>query len=308
MLRLSRGLARAAAVAALHRATPARACGVRTMSSEAKEGRIIPDLPQLLRGSSFGLNTFFYLPEQGMEGWDPLSRSSAFLLRARPGFGKKYHVVGTAHVTHPFLFTHLYADDRHAFLHFVREDATMYHIDIRASESGVPIKSARLGPRAFRHPTLDLVVLHIEDEARFEEDMDEVDIGPAPLELAADAPPPDAALEYVGHNFFKDPQDGEEFLIPYSTAGRLTRWAGSRFFGSTKGGELEMGMCGGPVVHGGKVVGMVEGLVSGVKESAPEELKAVVGNAVCIGAGEIAKFVKEIEASAPTFESERRED
>ncbi len=81
---------------------------------------------------SYGFTSYFKLPEQGMQDYELLSRSS--LIVAKPSnsnFPKKWHFIGPAHVTHPWLYRQLYIGNTYAWLDFVREDAVIAKLEIK---------------------------------------------------------------------------------------------------------------------------------------------------------------------------------
>jgi hypothetical protein len=96
------------------------------------------DAPQTLHRSgqplkySFGITSYFMLPEQGMENYEILSRSSLFLVKARkPDQRKQIHILAPAHVTHPWLYRQFYPGPNFDWLKFVREEAVVNKLGIR---------------------------------------------------------------------------------------------------------------------------------------------------------------------------------
>lgn len=76
------------------------------------------------------------LPEQGMRSFEVLARASAFVTPWRgvrqSTSWPKYHVLGSAHVTHPFFFPNYYPEEKVPWLRFVKEDDTLNKLELRS--------------------------------------------------------------------------------------------------------------------------------------------------------------------------------
>jgi hypothetical protein len=92
---------------------------------------------------SYTLSSWFMLPDQGMTSFEVLSRASAFLTpwrsRPEPRGGAsaalrlpKYHVIGSAHVTHPFFFPNYYPEHQYPWLQYVSEEDTLNKLELRS--------------------------------------------------------------------------------------------------------------------------------------------------------------------------------
>jgi hypothetical protein len=91
---------------------------------------------------SYTLSSWFMLPDQGMTSFEVLSRASAFLTlwRSAPEHGSthralnlpKYHVLGSAHVTHPFYFPNYYPEHQYPWLQYVTEEDTLNKLELRS--------------------------------------------------------------------------------------------------------------------------------------------------------------------------------
>jgi hypothetical protein len=113
------------------------------------------------------LSTYFKLEEQGMKEFEMLSRASLFLVASqRIGFKKRLHLIGTAHVTHPWHFLDFFPEQKD-WLKFVDEKSTKNVMEVRETKTGKTLTEFQLEQKTFKHPQLDLVVLHLKDEDQF---------------------------------------------------------------------------------------------------------------------------------------------
>ena len=97
-------------------------------------------------------------------------------------------------------------------------------------------------------------------------------------------------LRFVGHRldprFNEETHQDESKLYPATVRGASLGGDNPRFVAATEA-QLEMGMCGGPVLNSeGEVLGMVEGIV-------PESHSQLSGCAVCIDGAAVRSFVEE---------------
>lgn len=101
------------------------------------------------------LTSHFMLPEQGMTEYEPLSRSSAFVVQSEleiayegqeqfandgsPGFGasQKLHFLTSQHVTHPFHFPNYYPPEHYEWVQFIREANMKYTVEVRSEDGQI---------------------------------------------------------------------------------------------------------------------------------------------------------------------------
>ena len=143
-----------------------------------------------VRRLSCSLSAWFCLPEQGMEGFEILSRASAFLVKADSeamrkngrssfpvghpstygsraaekagvNFMPTHHLVTSSHVVSPWRWPRYYPDE---WLQFVNEKHTHYTVEVR-DDSGVFVCQVECNPVVYNHPNKDLAILHLADEA-----------------------------------------------------------------------------------------------------------------------------------------------
>jgi hypothetical protein len=106
--------------------------------------------------------TWFILPEQGMKDLEILNRGSAFLVSARSkSFHHKYHLITASHVAAPYKWRNLYADE---FLNFISSKSTHHTTELRHTD-GFLLAQLECETTSYHHPSRDLAVLHIKDEA-----------------------------------------------------------------------------------------------------------------------------------------------
>lgn len=260
------------------------------------------------------LNSYFMLPDQGMKEYEILSRSSLFLVRASKKYPKKFHIVSTAHVTHPFLFPNLYPAE-YRWLKFVTENDTINKLQIRQEDTGQILEEFMLERELFRQEGKDLVILHLEDEEYFERRLERRwNIELSPLELVADSSNEKKSVWIVGHDFTVNQMTKEEVLVPAALRGEVNLRTRSKLFVKSEVLSV-MGMCGAPVLVSdgeictNKCIGMVEALVHPIKsevlsqhnEQIKNTLKRIEQNSVVLPAHEILQFISHIEEAPHLF-------
>ena len=87
---------------------------------------------------------FFHPAVVGMTRHEPLSRASAFAIRAAIGSPVTHHVCSAAHVTHPFRYPAYYPGERHVFVHALGEQDVRCTIERRlvSSERAKRVRAA----------------------------------------------------------------------------------------------------------------------------------------------------------------------
>jgi hypothetical protein len=191
------------------------------------------------------LSAWFCIPEQGMDGFEIMSRASAFLVKAdvdsmkgafpvghESTMGARYaakaaknaaglefrpthHVVTSSHVVSPWLWPKYYPEE---WLQFVNEQHTYYTLEVR-DQDGTFISQVECNPVTYHHPNKDLAILHLADEA---ENLDLLrDTGYHVSELI---PPsirqdvsflmPGKGLKFAGHNVTDTAEDGRSNFPP----------------------------------------------------------------------------------------------
>jgi hypothetical protein len=243
-----------------------------------------------------------------MERYEVLSRASTFPVRMRRpnASGNSLHFVTSAHVVAPWRYRKYYPDE---WLDFVDERSTAYTLHLRdgAGET-LPSCEHALKRRVFLHPTLDLAVVHLEDEKLALDSMQAEGMQLEPLELATAPLSSSSAnqlsrdqLAFFGHVLVEDDQGGapgaSEYMllrkhgqdelvdrekdsslqVPAEVKGSLSHISHSldgtcvvQAFAATES-LLVMGMCGGPVIGAQhQCVGVLEGIVPG-GESIPNQ-------------------------------------
>ena len=163
-----------------------------------------------------------------MEGFEILSRASAFLVRADTKFMNKnrrsafpiahsstyaaraadksglsffpsHHIVTSSHVVSPWKWPRYYPEE---WLQFVTEEHTHYTLEIR-DDTGVFISQVECNPVTYHHANKDLAVLHLADE---QENLSLLeDIGYEHIDLLAPRKSKGLAvqgvlLDFYGHN------------------------------------------------------------------------------------------------------------
>ena len=85
---------------------------------------------------SASLSSYFCLPKQGMKYYEILGRGSLFFVNSiNPSYPKKFHLIGTAHVTHPWQFLDMFPAEKE-WLSFVTEAATKKYMELREIQTG----------------------------------------------------------------------------------------------------------------------------------------------------------------------------
>jgi len=254
----------------------------------------------------YGVSSWYKAPEFGVEGWELLSRASAFLLPLPESplsgtGGSRVVVVTSAHIVHPFKFPKYYPESEHPWLHLLTPDHVRTKFEVRDSR-GALLSALPLRKQVWAHPTLDVALAlpksgeellrHISAAGR---EPHVTSLALKPLPLLQDQNHLPIHTHFVGHTLL--PETEEQDQVPTVMSGILLGGTGDgRAFARTwdpsspnEPRALEMGMCGGPVLDkAGECVGCVEGVVS----SGPPMLQ---GSAVIITADRIHSFVQETE-------------
>jgi hypothetical protein len=219
-----------------------------------------------------------------MERYEILSRASTFPVRVRRQHAceNSLHFVTSAHVVAPWRYRKYYPDE---WLDFVDERSTAYTLHLRDGDGNtLPSCEHAFKRRVFLHPTLDLAVVHLEDEQMALNSMQDVGMQLEPLELA---PAPLSAadadqlgrdqLAFFGHVLVEegggapgntdfmvmrtkgrdelvDREQDSSRQVPEEVKGSLSHLSQSldgettiQAFAATES-LLVMGMCGGPVI------------------------------------------------------------
>eukprot|EP01138_Halocafeteria_seosinensis_P012879 gb/GECG01013157.1/.p1 GENE.gb/GECG01013157.1/~~gb/GECG01013157.1/.p1 ORF type:complete len:224 (+),score=6.91 gb/GECG01013157.1/:1-672(+) len=149
------------------------------------------------------LTAHFRVPEQGMEEYEPLSRSSAFIVGSdleqspadnlaedgTPAFGafNKLHFLTSQHVTHPFRFPQYYPPEQgYEFIQFISEEHMKYTVELRDANDGNIVFQFPLSDNphyTFRHPVQDVTCLHVDNDFLFSESLQQHDCNCDVLEL-----------------------------------------------------------------------------------------------------------------------------
>jgi len=254
----------------------------------------------LLR-KSWGLTSFFMLPEQGMKRYELLSRGSLFFVSSNAK-RKKFHLISAAHITHPFDFPYLYPRTRYPWLAFVYESATMNKLQYRQEYTGTVLEEFSIEKKVFKQDKSDLVVMHLKDERHFLHTMEKnykiMEI--STLDLCDDIiNDPSQKLEIIGHDFTKN-DIGVEVMVPVTIFGHMNMFSYNRYFIKTPEVAV-MGLCGGPVLlikeNSLKCMGMVEALVTpskGINDS-NQHLEKIHNNTVVVPSKDIKPYLYDVE-------------
>lgn len=245
--------------------------------------------------------TWFILPEQGMKDLEILNRGSAFLVSARSkSFHHKYHLITASHVAAPYKWRNLYGDE---FLNFISSKSTHHTTEIRHAD-GFLMAQLECETTSYHHPSRDLAVLHIKDEA---------EVVPVILKLGlqtlnlVDRPGKGTGLTFHGHEVMADDpfdnskDEDKRKPFPRSIPGTLMTWTKHQIFSKTEP-VLSDGMCGGPVCISDSrdCVGLIEGII-------PEQHEVIQarGMAAHIEADVISNFIDMIESGEADDEQYR---
>lgn len=206
-----------------------------------------------------------------MDSHELLSHGSGFFVR---GPGGRTLAVLSAHVAAPHRYRRYFPAD---WLDFVRDEHVRLVIGDEAE--GISAGDGSVGlADAFRHAELDVAAVVVGEDVAAEGVLGfgEVMTG--------------ERVEVCGRG---DGGKDEERMT-----GEVIALDGERGFVDTGDVESVMGMCGGPVVRDGRVVGLLEGLVPRVadgEEAVSEMHGEVAGCSVFVGAKEIQAFVGDVE-------------
>lgn len=78
------------------------------------------------------LSSSFYHPDIDMKGFELLSQASACLVpTGDPHLPQKFHILASAHVTHPWRFPNYYPHETHAFVHVLSEEHIRCSVGLR---------------------------------------------------------------------------------------------------------------------------------------------------------------------------------
>ncbi len=190
---------------------------------------------------AYGLESWFFLPDQGMTKFEILSRGSAFLTpwTTSPG---RLHVVAPAHVTHPWRFRHFAALATREFdwLDAVGEEAVRVVLSVREMNTGRLLAKVPLEQGGHVHPDgIDLAVFAMCDEQDNVQRLEQAGLPVLPLELEDG----DGNVVLVGHE-----KKSDEALVPCSLNGVVVGRDGSTVAVETLGAVTQMGICGGPAL------------------------------------------------------------
>lgn len=78
------------------------------------------------------LSSSFYHPDIDMKDFELLSQASACLVpTGDPHLPQKFHILASAHVTHPWRFPNYYPHETHAFVHVLSEEHIRCSVGLR---------------------------------------------------------------------------------------------------------------------------------------------------------------------------------
>mmetsp|Transcript_24772 Transcript_24772/g.41903 ORF Transcript_24772/g.41903 Transcript_24772/m.41903 type:complete len:331 (-) Transcript_24772:234-1226(-) len=253
-------------------------------------------LTGLEKRNVLALTTWFCSPDLGMQDYEVLIRSSAFIVKSNLSHGPGYHVVTSSHNLAPWRFPKYYPEP---FLEYVNEGHIHYTLEVRNSE-GESVTSIDIIPNSFHHPSRDIGIAHFDkDEAKalsiFKTLMFEK------LDIERYKVNDEEEVEFHGHEVSTNPTEDVDvntpagkdlrLSIPRTYAGRVLGRSAHQTFCRTLDGVLSQGMCGGPVIgQRGTICGLIEGIVP------PEHPDAALqGTAVIIDSIDIMTFVENVE-------------
>jgi hypothetical protein len=215
-----------------------------------------------------------------------LSRGSAFVHVVRPD---SIGLCASRHVLHPYEFPWFYPSELYDWLGEIRAEHLSFEISLHDAASGIDVYRSPATKERYVAPDLDLglvvfkrtpglaaaLQLQLDAERASSASLPPLLLAaapPSPPRLVAGAPLTYLGYKFVGHDSETDSENSSAF--PVASRGAVTdvcavmrRVPGPRIvkvdqvFGSASE-NLHVGFCGGPVLHSGQVVGMVEGVVS----------------------------------------------
>jgi len=252
----------------------------------------------------YGIGSYFKIPEQDMLKFEVLSRGSLILV---PSFKKHFRIVSAAHIPFPFYYPKLYdMEDKYEWLNFVEEKHVYNTLQIRNESTGAILEEFRISDRIIRHPSLDLVIMDLtrQEEIRFieqitgekynrkvmsEESRAKLNI----VDLSVQPIGNGQQVELHGFSLTMSQEANEEVLIPEIMNGALVGSTQTKNFIRTPV-PSKFGYCGCPAMIPEKnhCIGMVEGLVSSIKDSNYQELN---NSTILISAQEIMNFIVSVE-------------
>jgi hypothetical protein len=107
------------------------------------------------------LSTWYRSDEKFMKDYDYLSRNNCFMVRAkRNKLAKKYHFITTMHTVYPFYYPKLYQKE---WIKDIQEKDIKNILEIR-NENGDIIFQIPFSSQTHKHPTLDIIILHLEEK------------------------------------------------------------------------------------------------------------------------------------------------
>lgn len=230
-----------------------------------------------------------------------LSTASLTCVSTQPKgkYHPRLHFVSTTHVTHPFLFPKYYPKPQYDWVHKLTSSDVWATAQLLEAGTGKLLHEITLG-QPYIHPTLDMVVLHPEQELKidaFQELVKSHGLKVDVLKLYPDVPGLGQHVCYHGHNVDTSINVG----YPIDLMGMLVWCNPQRLYASVDNPPFPMGVCGGPVVlqqDFQQCVGMVEASVAPLKKGEEDnELKVFLQDkAVIIPSIVISKFLQEVDA------------
>eukprot|EP00026_Physarum_polycephalum_P010464 Phypoly_transcript_10628.p1 GENE.Phypoly_transcript_10628~~Phypoly_transcript_10628.p1 ORF type:complete len:300 (+),score=33.96 Phypoly_transcript_10628:382-1281(+) len=229
-----------------------------------------------------------------------LSTASLTCVATQPAgkYHPRLHFISTTHVTHPFLFPKYYPKPQYDWVHKLTTSDVWATAQLLEAHTGKLLHEIPLG-NPYIHPTLDMVVLHPEEELKMEAFQElvkskglKIDV----LKLYPNVPILGQHVFYYGHNV----DSSVNVAYPTDMTG-ITVWCSpERIYASVENPPIPMGMCGGPVVLMQDIqqcIGMVEASVAPLKKGEEDnEVKAFLQDkAVIIPATVISKFLQDVD-------------
>jgi hypothetical protein len=255
----------------------------------------------------FSITSHFLHPDFGMERFEVLSRASAFPVRRNSkNKSTKFHFITSQHVTHPFNFPNYYGDKE--FVQHLSDEHVKFSIEIR-EDDGTIRHSFECKSKAFPHPTRDFAVVHLENEEKF---CDELNNQVSEIILMDKKANSNEKLIFDGHFLSKQSNsvsnEDDSKLVPKLVQGELFARSDLQVFAKTSS-LLELGMCGCPVLSDQNnqdgaeyCFGVVEGIVpprnineDGSMTPREKALQYISGCAVFVESSEIIPFLDRID-------------